>query len=238
MPDMTMQTSPRKNKVYAVITGDIVGSTKLSHLELAAVRETIVRSVREFSLSHLNEVYRTPEFFQGDSWQLPLEEPRRSLQVALLIQAQLLAAHNVWTRAAIGIGTADGLEKTTAISTGEAFTLSGRALQNTHGTHRLTGAVPGHTGPMAQWFPGTLHLCSALIRGWSQRQAKVIGLWLSAAHPTYEWIAANLTPSIAKQSVGDILISANLPALREIFAIFQNTNWQQLANPENERNAR
>jgi hypothetical protein len=253
---MPRKPAPSLN-VYAVITGDIVGSTKLSPKRMAGVRATIVKSVRDYSLRRF-EHCRAPEFFQGDSWQLPLDEPRWALPVALLIQARLLAEQNVSTRAAIGIGTVDELGKTAAISTGDAFTLSGRALQAMPSAFRLTGALshavdaPPHIAALAKWFPGILHMCSALMRGWTQRQAEVISLWLSLPvpndesiasqlvvtklqSPTYESIANELT--IAKQSVGDILASANLPALREAMTMLHATDWQCIANSETERNA-
>ena len=228
---MPQEPSP-KTKVYAVITGDIVGSTKLSPGDMAAVRTTIVRSVRDYALRRFE--CRAPEFFQGDSWQLLLEEPRWAVQLALFVQARLLVEQNVSTRAAIGIGTADGLEKTDANSTGEAFTLSGRALEAMPSSFRLTGALP-NTDPLAKWLPGVLHICSALMRGWTRRQAEVVSLWLLLPSPTYESIANEL--AIAKQSVGDILASANLPALREAMAMFHATDWQRLAKSKHGRKA-
>lgn len=217
-----------KTKVYAVLTGDIVGSTKLSPGQMAQVRATVVKSVRAFALRRYNETWPAPEFFQGDSWQLPIETASWALQTAVLIQANLLAEHGVWTRTAIGIGTAEGLEKTAALSTGEVFTLSGHALENIPAASRLTGALPERTGVVGLWFPRMLHMCSNLMRGWTRRQAEVMGLWLNLPIPTYDRIATELTPPIAMQTVGEILASANLPGLREAFAMFHATPWQDL----------
>lgn len=218
-------------KVYAVITGDIVGSTKRSRAEMKNVRTAISEAVREFIVRN-DPITRGAEFFQGDSWQVLLGNPENALRLALLIQASLISKANTQTRAAIGIGTVEGLERTVAVSTGEAFTLSGRALADMPSIFRLTGALPERAGAPAQWFPGLLHLCSGLMRGWTRRQCELMGLWLSLPDPTYDTIASRLAPPIAKQSVGDILTSANLQPLYEAMALFHATNWQRLAGPE------
>ena len=244
---MTPKTAPNA-KVYAAITGDVVGSTKLSLSEMKAVRLTIKETVEQFDAEHYHldprhtrlaprtgVIANGVEFFQGDSWQIVLSDPRYSLRLALLIQAALRRQTSTETRIAIGIGTLSGLEKTAAISTGEALTLSGRALEAMNGNERLTGALPEHTHQLAQWFPVLLHLCGTLTRGWTKRQAEVLGHWLLHPHPTYEEIASGL--GITIQSVGGTLLSANLPAFREALELFSSTDWQSIAGPREKRNA-
>lgn len=225
-----------KSKVYAVLTGDIIGSTKLSPAEMKKVRETITKSVSAFVVRN-DPLNQKAEFFQGDSWQVLLGDPANALRLALLIQANLRSKTNAETRAAIGIGGVSSLEHTAAISTGEAFTLSGRSLEDMPTGARLTGALPERLRIPALWFPHLLHLCSGLLRGWTRRQAEVMGLWLSLPDPTYDSVASRLTPPVAKQSVSDILTSANLQALHEALSIFQATPWQDLVAPEQEGNA-
>jgi len=233
--------------IYAVITGDIVGSTKLSPGEMADVRGTISHTVREFAKRNSETVSKGVEFFQGDSWQLLLKDPCVALRLTLLIQAKLLAEYGVETRAAIGIGTVDGMEKTAATSTGEAFTLSGRALQKITGYFRLTGALPDRAGELARWFPAILHVCSGLTNSWTNRQAEVVGLWLSLVHPTddainahlptHQEIADKLDKPVKKQSVTDTLASARWRNMIEVLEMFQTTPWQELLKdgPSKER---
>lgn len=229
-----MQSAPA-TKVYAVITGDIVGSTKLTPDEMAKVRTIIAEAVLYF-LRHRNADGRPAEFFQGDSWQVLLGDPAEALTLTLLIAASLRAKAAVETRASIGIGTAEGLEVNTAISTGEAFTLSGRALEALPAAFRITGALPERIGQTARrWFPALLHMCSGLVQGWTRRQAEVMSLWLALPAPGDLAIASRL--SITKQSVSDILISANRPALSEALGLFHHTTWQDLAAPQQEGKA-
>lgn len=218
--------------IYAVITGDIVGSTKLSPGEMADVRGTVMHTVREFANGNSEAISKGVEFFQGDSWQVLLKDPRAALRLTLLIQAKLLAEYGVETRAAIGIGTVARIERNAAISTGEAFTLSGRALETMTGYFGLTGDLPTRASDFALWFTACLRLCSPLERSWTRRQAEVMGLWLSLRHPTHENIAADLDPPVTKQSVTDILSSANWRYFYEAIKAFQATDWQSLLAPE------
>ncbi|GAA0525541.1 hypothetical protein FHS83_001950 [Rhizomicrobium palustre] len=203
---------------------------------MARVRQSVQDSVREtvraFVLRN-DPITRGAEFFQGDSWQVLLGDPSNALRLALLIQASLLVEANAETRTSIGIGSIESIEQTSAISTGEAFTLSGRALEEMSGADRLTGALSDNGDEtFALWFPAILHLCSRLSRKWSRRQAEVMRLWLLLPMPTYEKISDNL--GITVQSVGDVLSSANLPALREALELFARTNWQHIAAPRQE----
>jgi hypothetical protein len=211
--------------VQAVITGDIVGSTKLTPGQLADVRKTLVEAVRAFP----NKCVRKgPEFFRGDSWQMLLDAPENALNLALLIQAELISKLQVQTRAAIGIGVIANPEEALATSTGEAFTLSGRALENITGNGRFDGALPARIGSMTSWFPALLRICGGLSSSWTRRQAEAMSLWLSLPAPVHEEIAKRLQPPVTKQSVGNILASANLPYLQEAMAAFHATAWQSL----------
>jgi hypothetical protein len=219
----------QQTAIYAVITGDIVGSTKLSSDTLMRVRETLSNTIRSFSDKDFELVIMGPEFYRGDSWQVLLNKPRAVLRLALLIQARLLADLDVETRVAIGIGTVSGMENNVATSTGEAFTLSGHALEGITGNFRLTGMLPARAGMLATWFPAILHLCDGLMSSWTRRQAEAMGLWLSLVDPTHAAIAGRLSPPVTQQSVTDILTSANLRYLYEAMKAFHTTDWQRLS---------
>jgi hypothetical protein len=213
--------------IYAVITGDIVGSTNLAPKHLAELRKALGEAVRAIPNRC---VLKGPEFFRGDSWQVLLDAPENALNLALLIQANLIAKLNVQTRAAIGIGTVESTDGPLATSVGEAFTLSGHALENISGNGRFDGALPARAKSLSLWFPALLRICGGLARSWTRRQAEAMGLWLTLVTPTHEEIAQRLVPSVTKQTVGDILASAHLPDLVEAMTAFHKTNWQFLAH--------
>jgi hypothetical protein len=222
-----MSSPPRG--VLAVLTGDIVGSTKLSVERMGRTRSVLEAGAREFRPRQARAVCGTPEFFRGDSWQLLVKEPRWALRVALTIRSQLIAELDVATRVSIGLGTATAIDtRRVSLSTGEAFTLSGRALDVITGYFDLTGAVPERAGPLARWLPAMLHVCSGLVRPWTRRQAEIVSLALLPDNPTHEWIASSLRPQVAKQTVSESLAGASWRPLLEAIRAFEETDWPAL----------
>lgn len=218
------------SRIHAVLTGDIVGSTKLSSGQMAQARKTLTSCVSVFNLAHKEVVQGGPAFYRGDSWQLLLREPKLALRLAILVRARLAAKLDIKTRISIGMGlVTDTRERSVSLRTGEAFTLSGRALDNITGYFRLTGALPERFGAIAAWFPSILHLCDALMSSWTRRQAEVVATALQLRNPTHEAIAASLVPPVAKQSVTDILAGANWRAIAEPIMAFESADWQHLS---------
>lgn len=97
-------------KLYSVITGDIVKSSKLS-LDKHKLLIKVMRSCSK-------EIYKVfpgvlkyePELFRGDSWQALIQKPELALSVALFYRAYLKAKmqlDSIDARMAISIGTVD-----------------------------------------------------------------------------------------------------------------------------------
>jgi hypothetical protein len=216
--------------VIAVLTGDIIASTQLSPQELSRTRSVVERGALALRpRPGARAVCGTPQFFRGDSWQLVVKEPRWALRAALMIRAQLIAQLEVGTRISLGVGTADHVDaRRVSLSTGEAFTLSGRALDAMTGYFDLTGAVPARAGELARWLPALLHVCSTVVRTWTRRQAQIVSLALLPEEPTHEGIARSLQPPVAKQTVSESLSGAGWRALLEALRAFEDTDWAGL----------
>jgi hypothetical protein len=211
---------------FAVLTGDIIGSSRLSAAELDRTRSLVLKGAQQFHSKSRRMVLGAPEFFRGDAWQLLLREPGQALRVALYIRALLSASAGVETRISIGIGPVDAINRSrTSLSTGEAFTLSGHALDEITGYFDLTGALPDRAAVLAQWFPAMLHLCSGLIRDWTRRQAEIVSLALLSDSQTHERIARSLRPPVSKQTVSESLAGANWRSLLEAIRVFETTDW-------------
>jgi hypothetical protein len=222
--------APPRAKVFAVLTGDLIGSARLSTERLGGTRRLVLRTARDLRAKARHALIGAPEFFRGDAWQLLLGEPRQALRVALLIRAVLSAEIDVETRVSIGVGRVDVIDRARiSRSTGEAFTLSGQALDKITGYFDLTGALPERTGVMAVWFPATLHLCSGLVRTWTRRQAEIVAIALSRDNPTHEGIAKSLRPKVSKQTVSESLAGAGWRTLLEAIRAFEATDWASLA---------
>ncbi len=215
--------------VFAVLTGDLVSSRRLSAERLEHTRRLIAEGAARFRRRQPRALCGVPEVFRGDAWQLLLREPRWALRLALLTRALLLARHDVRTRVSIGIGAVDAIDRRrVSLSTGEAFMLSGHALDRITGYFDLTGALPERAAPLAGWFPAVLHLCSGLVRPWTRRQAEIVSLALLLDNPTHAAIAGTLRPRVSKQSVTESLAAARWRPLLEGIRVFEQTDWDSL----------
>jgi len=234
-----MSAAPRAaGRVFAVLTGDLVASRRLSAGRLERTRACLAAGAAQFRRRQPRALCGMPEVFRGDAWQLLLNEPRWALRLALLIRALLLARNDVRTRVSIGIGAVDAVNRRRiSLSTGEAFTLSGHALDHITGHFDLTGALPERAAPLERWFPAMLHLCSGLVRPWTRRQAEIVSLALLADNPTHESIAGSLRPRVSKQSVTESLAAARWRPLLEGIRVFEQTDWDSLAGLSGPRQA-
>src|SRR6201986_3636672 len=115
----------RKTTVGAVLTADIVNSTKLSPIQETRLLDTLSK------LLHAHQ----HEFYRGDSFQAYLKEPEKALRLALACRAVAIEittrddeAIRGDIRIAIGIGQVDTPVRALGSAKGEAFLLSGRGL--------------------------------------------------------------------------------------------------------------
>ncbi|ESQ86573.1 hypothetical protein ABAC460_22940 [Asticcacaulis sp. AC460] len=219
-----METLSEKRR--AVLTGDIIKSSVLASDKLAAVRANLVQTVNDFQTAWPNSVVGEPDFFRGDSWQLLLTAPSHALRLSLLIRSRLRANERIDTRISIGIGSIENVEQARiSMSTGEAFTLSGRALDDMGSYIQLTGALPNTAGAIADWVPLTLQLCGVMMRSWTRRQSEIVSQALIMKAPEHEEIARLLTPPVAKQTVTKSLQASNWRSLVSVIKVFENTDW-------------
>lgn len=218
----------------AVLTGDIINSTRMPEGKLPQIRAVLKRAVA--SISPRTEV----DFYRGDGWQFYTEEPESAFRLALLIRAQLLAACEEDTRIAIGIGSEGpvypaqaGLEVSqpqalkTALAVGEAFTLSGRTLDSMTSHFKLTAALPERAGVLSLWVRVACHMADEIISGWTTRQAEICAKALLMKEATHQEIADELDPKVAKQTVTRSLSGAGWRALQAPLTAFETMDWSQ-----------
>lgn len=112
--------------LHAVLTGDIVNSTRLP----AAGEKELLSTLGKILSEHKHE------FFRGDSFQAYLRNAGEALKTALLCRTAAIAlmpdAATVSTdvRISIGIGDVETPVRALATAKGDAFLLSGRALDD------------------------------------------------------------------------------------------------------------
>lgn len=195
----------QRRKRYAVLTGDVVGSTRLD----AAVRRHLPRELRRIGTTIRREYPDVCPLdlstYRGDSWQLLVTDPSLALEIAVSFRAALrwrMQVKDVDTRVAIGIGGIDFVPGD-RISEGDgaALQLSGRALDELDDAIRMSILVQDRDLPVVEI---AVSLLDTIVASWSIGQCQaVVG---ALGGKTQDAIASAWRPrAISQQAVGQHL---------------------------------
>jgi hypothetical protein len=221
-------------KVYAVLTGDLVDSSRLEAERREAMMAWLKSLASEFAGIHPGAVVGQLDVFRGDGWQLCLEAPGLALEAAIFIRAGLKAhvsRENLDTRVGIGLGSVERLNtERISESNGAAFLASGHALdalEREEQRLRLRGeganvslldvvSLPLLDLAVSQWTHPESVAVYGTLSGWTQEAI--------AAHPL---AAKQNGEQPSRQSVGDALTrvcwkSHLMPALLEAASLLEN----------------
>lgn len=109
------------NEEIAVITCDIIESSLLSAEELKEYQQVVESLGNEETQFH-------PRFYRGDSFQLATK-PSDALEIAVRIRIEMKRLHEQNdVRISVGIGKVSTLNENVLFSTGSAFEISGKNL--------------------------------------------------------------------------------------------------------------
>lgn len=118
-----------KNQIIAVITGDVINSTRLAPETLHDFFEKIRQTLDYFDLSRKEVIIGRMSIFSGDSWQFAINDPKYVFRLLSTVSA-IAKLHKISIRLSAGIGSFDHIiESNITESGGEAFVISGRELQ-------------------------------------------------------------------------------------------------------------
>lgn len=210
-----------KTDRFAVITGDVIKSSKLTAGELSRLPAVFAQVVNE-----VDKICKQPagttkfSIFRGDSFQI-ITLPASALKTLTILRAELrktfpkTIANAVDVRTAIAIGTVSHLAENITESTGEAFTKSGHLLDKLPHSRQT---IFGSGSPEADKELNTaLSLADEIIRKWTSSQAALISYLLSGL--TQQEIAletGSTQPTILRkikslgwQGISDLLIRYN-----------------------------
>ena len=191
-------------RTTAIITGDIVDSTKLNLAE----RNIMINALQAIPeiLSPFEKI--SMEIFRGDSFQVQISKPEIAAKAAIAIRAwlrsqvELSGKEPLDARLAIGIWETDYESESLSMSDGEAFRLSGRLLDRMHKA-RLAIATPWST------VNEELRLSTAfvddIISSWTQNQSKIMLLRIQTSK---RHIELSQTLEISRQMVDKSLKSS------------------------------
>ncbi len=116
-------------KKHAVLTGDIVESSKLSADQLDETRKSLKSIINEFAGLYPDVIVGDVANFRGDGWQLLVANPNCLLRLLLFITCGLKLAKVNKSRIGIAIGKVEKIDyDNISLSSGEVFTESGKIL--------------------------------------------------------------------------------------------------------------
>jgi hypothetical protein len=164
-----------KKAIAAVLTGDIVNSTKL----LLTQEARLIKALGEV-LGNFRGKRRLHEFYRGDSLQIYLDDPADALRMALVCRALAIAVTgNEETevvsdiRISIGIGEVKLPIHQLGIAKGDAFILSGRRFDELQQSEQRLAIGCGV--PLADiGFQVMADYVDSIFKGMTAKQARVI----------------------------------------------------------------
>jgi hypothetical protein len=222
---MTIISSPKikslKKHIHAVLTADIVNSTKLE----GATEKGLLK---EFDQAL--KLYKH-EFYRGDSFQVYMEkEPEKSLRVALICRTAAISMTAGEgdiplsdLRTGIGIGPVMGPVRTLGTAKGEAFLRSGRSLDDIQGTEsRLTIVTGNELADIGLMVIGDY--IDAVYRRMTTKQAEVIYGLLKGR--TQQQLAEDLEKS--KSTVSQLAATGGWPEIERLLRQYENLIKQLL----------
>ena len=165
-------------KIFAVLTGDLIGSSRFN---IEKQRDEVLLALKDSfnKIESIDIIASNFEIHRGDSFQGVLSKPEEALQTAIILRSNLLSRFKgkrfrLDARISIGIGTIDYLPKEhVGEGDGEAFRNSGTELDKMKkGEHRLIIKTPWQD--VNDEFQTESVLLDSLIQRWTKEQAEAI----------------------------------------------------------------
>lgn len=217
----------KSNGNYAVITGDIIGSSMIGAGRkrlLFSLKKTFKEIMHEFP-----EVNEEPfEIFRGDSFQSVIKCPEKALLISILIRARLRSLtlsesakfieNKLDARIAIGVGKIDFKADKVIESDGEAFNFSGKLLDEIAKSEQNLKIKTPWQDTNGE-LEAECYFIDTIINKWTMEQAEAAYLKL-LKNETQQVMAKKL--KISQPAVRKRIISANLKSVEIFIKRFEN----------------
>ncbi len=165
-----------QNRLYAVVTGDVVASSRLSAAQRKALHGAMTDTAADLREALPRAEASAVDIFGGDSWQMIVGVPALALRGALFYRAGLrsrMPAPDFDVRMALAIGAVDFVPgRRVSQGDGEALRLSGRALRAMGKGRGMRLLFPGR--PSERALDTVVRLIDALAARWSEKQALAV----------------------------------------------------------------
>lgn len=211
MSSLSKEISERSH-VYTILTGDLVGSRKLSSEDLQKVILSMKDFWNRFSEFHPHHVIGGLEIFRGDGWQVALQSPTLALVAAVFLRAVSKACPlslNTDSKVGIGIGVVETiLADNLGESQGKAFEASGDALEIASGS-KIRWKLLSDQNEISNLDSLVLPLLDLSVSSWSASESiAVVGEildWNQEDTAVHAWALKKDGSSPSQQAIGDAL---------------------------------
>ncbi|NOT73379.1 MAG: hypothetical protein HOP08_00525 [Cyclobacteriaceae bacterium] len=177
-------------KLFAVINGDIIGSTKLTEVS----RRNYIKSIKKLSSQLLKQqkilgIKGQFEIYRGDSFQGVTSKPEKALRILLLLRSysRMISISDTRSRpttlpfarditdirVSVGIGEINKLGTNLMESDGDAFHKSGRLIDSMKKSG-LNLAIDTPWPEINEEFAVSWGLLDSIVSKWSSHQAEVV----------------------------------------------------------------
>lgn len=196
-----------ENKIYAVVTGDIVGSSRLNMNGQLNFSSAIQSAAARISTHYQSSVHREIDIFRGDSWQMVITKPEYSLRIGLLLRSLLQSSpgfKQLDTRFSIGFGSIEYLpENDISTGNGEAFTLSGMGLEHCKKPIRMCLNFPqGSRSSTTRALNIIIRLIDLHVQHWTNKQSEAVSgalIGLTQREIANNWVKEPVTQQAISQ---------------------------------------
>jgi hypothetical protein len=212
--------------LYAVLTGDVVGSRRLEAEERQRLLPALATAGERLQAAFPQSIPFEPDIFRGDGWQFISTNPPASLRQGLYFRAIVKAgmeSARVDTRFSLGLGTIDFLPpEGPSTGAGQAFNLSGQGLDEMDRHVYLALHFPPQFDPdLAKALHAVGRLLDRIAQDWTDRQALAVsGALLDLTQKSIAEVT--FAGQVTQQAVAQHLASAGWPSIQHGLAAFED----------------
>jgi hypothetical protein len=202
--------------LHAVLTGDLVSSSRLTSTQSQQAMELLRTSSALFEQRFPGTVYGNMDTFRHDSWQLLLNKPDQAFRAALFLRSALKmesdAVTKYDTRISIGIGTVEYIAaERISDSRGPVFTLSGKGVDTIKGASLALSIETEEAEPWSDMIYAVIPLLDCIATDWTPTESRAVNAALmgrTQEESATLWVSKKRSRP-TRQAVGDSLIRAH-----------------------------
>lgn len=165
-----------EDRIIAVLTGDIVDSSRLQGVNVQPVSVLIEHAGKWIKERFQAAIHARIDVFRGDSWQMVVRDPAIAVRVGLYFRVLLRTLYGIDSRVSIGFGGVDFLPlENISTGAGQAFTLSGQGLEACLKPARMNLSFPPLERDLdGQGLNTILRLIDLQVSDWTPGQSQAV----------------------------------------------------------------